>query len=145
GALLLLRAVVVVDGDEEPLGVEAVHLDQTVVVGSGAVDDDEDEVVVVVDLRPLVEMLGVLDGKWVEFEDFAKDLEVPRLGLVEVEPEEVATRQQLLDGFAAEMDLRASISADDVADRRAVSIQRACLFRTLRLESRPGAVAWLSV
>jgi hypothetical protein len=50
-----------VDGDQEALGVEAVHLDQPVVVESGAVDDEEHEVVVLVDLRPPPEMLGVLD------------------------------------------------------------------------------------
>jgi hypothetical protein len=47
--------VVAMDGHEEAAGVEAVHLDQTVAVGRGSVDDEEDEVVVVVDLCPLIE------------------------------------------------------------------------------------------
>ena len=52
------------------------HLDQPVVVGDGAVDDEEDEVVVVVDLRALAEVLRVLDRQRVELEDVAEDLEV---------------------------------------------------------------------
>ena len=47
------RRFVAMDGDEELLGVEAVHLDETVVVGDCAVDDEEDVVVVVVDLGAL--------------------------------------------------------------------------------------------
>ena len=44
------------------------HLDQSVIVGLRAVGDDEHEVVVDVDLRPLVELLGVLDGEGMELE-----------------------------------------------------------------------------
>jgi hypothetical protein len=43
-------------------------------------------VVVVLDLRPLVEMLRVLDRERVEPEDLAQDFEVVRVRLVEVEP-----------------------------------------------------------
>ena len=67
---------VAVDRDEELLRVEAVHLDETVVVGNCAVDDEEDVVVVVVDLGALSELLGVLDGERVELEDVAEDLVV---------------------------------------------------------------------
>jgi hypothetical protein len=31
------------DGDKEPFGVEAMHLDESVVVWCGAVDDDKDD------------------------------------------------------------------------------------------------------
>ena len=64
------------------------HLDEAVLVGDGAVDDEEDVVAVVVDLRALAEVLGVLDRERVELEDVAEDLEVLRVGLVEIEPEE---------------------------------------------------------
>ena len=74
------RCFVAVDGDEELLGVEAVHLDESVVVGDGAVDDDEDEVVVVVELRALAELLGVLDRERVELEDVAQDRVVVLVG-----------------------------------------------------------------
>ena len=97
------------------------HLDQPVVVGGGAVDDDEDEVVVVVDLRPLAEVLRVLDRQRVEPEDVAEDLEVARLRLVEVEPEEAAAREQLLDRLAAELNLAAALLVEDVADRPVLS------------------------
>ena len=45
------RRLVAVDGDEVALAVEAVHLDEAVLVGRGAVEDEEDVVVVLVDLR----------------------------------------------------------------------------------------------
>ena len=70
------RRLVAVDGDEEAFGVEAVHLDQPVLVGDGAVDDEEDEVVVVVELRPLAEVLRILERERMELEDIAQDGEV---------------------------------------------------------------------
>jgi len=79
------------------------------------VDDEEDEVVVVLDLRPLVEVLRVLDRKWVEPEGLAQDLEVSGLRLVEVEPEEPPAREQLRDLLAAEMHLGAAPIVHDVA------------------------------
>ena len=97
------------------------HLDQPVVVGDRAVDDDEDEVVVLVDLRPLPEVHGVLDGERVELEDVAEDLEVVAVGLVEVEPEELPGGEKLLDRLAAEVDLAAALVVNDVADRGAVA------------------------
>jgi hypothetical protein len=60
------RAFVPVNGDEEAVGVEAVHLDEAVLVRRGAVEHEEDEVVVILDFRPLVEVLRVLDGERVE-------------------------------------------------------------------------------
>src|SRR5262249_38714853 len=101
--------VVLVHGDEEPLRVEAVHLDEPVLVGCRAVDDDEDEVVVLVDLGPLAKALRVLDGEWVELEDVAQDLEVARLRLREIEPEELAAGKELLDLAAFEMHLAAAV------------------------------------
>ena len=49
--------VVTVDRDQETLRVEAMHLDQPIVVGDGAIHHEEDEVVVVVELRTLAEVL----------------------------------------------------------------------------------------
>jgi len=54
-------AVFAMDGDEESLGVEAMHLDEPVVVWCSAVDDDKEEVVVLVNLGALVELLRVFD------------------------------------------------------------------------------------
>ena len=89
------------------------------------VDDEEDEVVVILDLRPLVELLGVLDSEWVEPEGLAQDLEVSRLRLVEVEPEETPAREQLRDLLAAEVHLGAAAIVDDVAGpRRALRERR---------------------
>src|SRR5439155_21113692 len=51
--------VVSVDGDEEALRVEAMHLNQAVAVVCRAVDDDEDEVVVLLELRAMGERLRV--------------------------------------------------------------------------------------
>ena len=59
------------------------HLDEPIGVRDGAVDDDEDEVVVVVELGALPELLGVLDGERMELEDLAQDLVVVLVGLVE--------------------------------------------------------------
>jgi hypothetical protein len=70
------RAVVAMHGHQAALRVEAVHLDEPVGIGRGAVDDDEDEVVVLVQLGALAEVLRVLDRKRVELEDVRQDLEV---------------------------------------------------------------------
>jgi hypothetical protein len=50
-----------------------VHLDQLILVGHGAIDDQEDEVVVFLELRPLAEVLRVLEGERMELEDIAQD------------------------------------------------------------------------
>ena len=109
---------VAVDGDEELLGVEAVHLDEAVFVGDRAVDDDEDVVVVIVDLCALVELLGVLDGERVELEDVTEDRVVGRVRLVDVNPEEGVAGEELLDVLAAEVHLFAAAVVDDCADVR---------------------------
>jgi hypothetical protein len=67
-----------------------VQLDDPVVVRCSAIVDDEDEVVVIVELGPLVEVLGVLDRERMEFEHIAEDLKVLVARLIEVEPEEAA-------------------------------------------------------
>src|SRR6516162_9246441 len=58
--------VVAVHADQEPFGVEAVHLGHRLAQLAGAVGDDRDEVVVVLDLRPLLELLDVLDRERVD-------------------------------------------------------------------------------
>src|SRR5207237_10352999 len=82
-------------------------------------DDEEREVVVAVDLRPLPELLGVLDGERMEGEDLAEEHEVVGVRAVEVEPEELALGQQLLDRLAVEGELLAALMVDHVADGRA--------------------------
>jgi uncharacterized lipoprotein YajG len=54
--------VVAVHADQVALRVETVHLDQRLAQVAGAVGDDRDEVVVVLDLRPLVEFPDVLQA-----------------------------------------------------------------------------------
>jgi hypothetical protein len=63
--------VVSVHADQEALGVEAVHLGHRLAQLAGAVGDDRDEAVVVLDLRPLVELLDVLDRERVNLEHLA--------------------------------------------------------------------------
>ena len=82
-------SVVSVDGDQKALRVEAVHLDQAVIVRRPPVDDEEDVVVVGLELRPLAEILRVLDRQWMELERLAEDLEVRIVRLLDVEPEEL--------------------------------------------------------
>ena len=106
------------DGYEEAAGVEAVHFDQPVPVGRGTIGDDEDEIVVVVDLCPLVEVLGVLDRQRMELEDVAQDLEISGLRPVKVKPEELSGREEALDRFPAEVDLALAVFVEDVALRR---------------------------
>src|SRR5207253_2540923 len=109
--------VVPMDGDEEALRVETMHLDQPVAVVGRAVDDDEDEVVVALDLRPLVELLGVLDGKRMKLEGVAKDLEVVRIRLIEVEPEETTAGKQPLDRLTSELHLGAATMLNHMTRR----------------------------
>src|SRR5262249_49366705 len=108
-------AVVVVNRDEAAFGIEAVHLDQAVLVLDGPVDDDEDEVVGFVDLRPLSERLGVLDRERVEAEGVPEDLEVGGFRLVEIEPEELARAEQLLDVLTVEVQLARAVLLEDAA------------------------------
>jgi hypothetical protein len=53
-----------------------VHLDQPVLIGDGAVDDQEDKVVVVIELRTLAEVLRILKGERMELKDIAQYGEV---------------------------------------------------------------------
>jgi hypothetical protein len=92
-----------------------VHLDQPVIVLDGAVDDDEHEVVVLVELRTLVEVLRVLDGERMEAERVAEDVEVLRVRAVQVEPEEVAGGEELLDVLAVEMQLARAVVLENAA------------------------------
>jgi hypothetical protein len=92
-----------------------VHLDEPVLVLHGAVDDDEDEVVVVVDLRALAEVLRVLDRERMEAELLSEELEVARAGAVQVEPEELSRREQLLDRLVVEVQLARTVVLEDSA------------------------------
>src|SRR5205823_11096997 len=109
--------IVAMDGHEEAVGVETVHLDQPVPVRRGSIDDDEDEVLVVVDLWPLVEVLGVLDGERMELEDVAQELEIGSLRPVEVNPEELSGREEALDRLPAEVHRPFPVLPEDVALR----------------------------
>ena len=102
------------DGDQETHGVEAMHLNEPVIVGCSAIDDHKDEVVVVVELRPLVEVLGVFDRERMKLEHVAEDLKVVLARLIEIEPEEVAAREQPLDRVTIEVDLAAALIMDDI-------------------------------
>src|SRR5690242_5302540 len=102
------------DGDQEPLGVEAMHLDEPVVVWCAAIDDDKDKVVVVVELGPLIEVLGVFDRERMKLEHVAEDLKVLAAWLIEVEPEKVTAREQLCDRVTIEADLGAALIVHDV-------------------------------
>src|SRR5581483_3413399 len=106
--------------------VEAVHFDQSVVVGSSAIDNDEDEVVVDIDLRPLIELLGILDRKRMELEDIAKNAEVLSARTVQVEPEEIVALEETLDRFAVEHHLAAAAAVNDLACRRPFRFSSRC-------------------
>jgi hypothetical protein len=64
--------LVPVDGDEKAFGIETVHLNEPVLVRDGAIDDQEDEVVVLVKLCPLSEVLGVFKSERMKMKDIAK-------------------------------------------------------------------------
>jgi hypothetical protein len=74
-----------------------VHLDQPVFVRNGTVDDKEDEVVIVVELRPLAKVLRILEGERMELKDITQYGEVLILWCWEVYPEEAAAREQTLE------------------------------------------------
>jgi hypothetical protein len=107
------------DGDQESLGVEAVHFDEAVLARRCAIDDDEDEVVVLVELRSLGELFGVFDREWMKLEDVSQDLKVIVCRLVEIEPEEIAGREQPFGRVAVEADLVVVLCPDDVTHRGA--------------------------
>ena len=102
-------------GDEEALRVEEVHLDEAVDVGRrrGAVDDEEDEVAVVLELRALAELLRVLERERMETEDVAEKREVVRPGVLEVEPEELAAREPRLDRRAVDLRVLLAVAVEE--------------------------------
>jgi hypothetical protein len=98
-------------------------LDQPVSVRRRAVDDEEDEVLVVIDLRPLVEVFRILDRERVKLEDVAQDLEIGDVRAVQIKPEELVGREQIVDRLPRKVDNRAAVLAEYMAlggARRAV-------------------------
>jgi hypothetical protein len=110
------RRLVLADGDEKAFRVETVHLDEPVLVGgrSRAVEHEEGEVVVVLELRALAEVLRILEREWMEPEDVAQKLEVIFGRIVQVEPEELAARQARLDGYAVVAGLDRTVAIDQL-------------------------------
>ena len=103
-AILDLRqcgAVVLMDADDDFIGDEAVDLDDVLAIGRHAERDDVDEVVVLVDARPLTELLGRFHGHRVKVKRVDQQVRhvVVRTGVidVEIEPEERAFGHRLLD------------------------------------------------
>ncbi len=90
------------------------HLDEIVLVVGGAVDDDEDVVVVLVELRPLAEVLRVLDRERVKPEHVAEERHVSFLGAVEVEPEEGALTEEPVDLSSFDFALDCAALVDEV-------------------------------
>src|SRR4029079_1425458 len=93
--LMAGRRVLSPHRDEIALRVEDVHLDEAIDVRRrrGPVDDAEDIVVVLLELRALAELRRVLEGERVEAEDVTEKREVVRPGVFQVEPEELAARE----------------------------------------------------
>jgi hypothetical protein len=116
-----------------------VHLDEAVVVGNCAVDDDEDEVVVLVELCSLLELFGVLDGQRVELEDVAEDRVVVFVWLVEVEPEEPFAGEEFLDVLVVEVQFLVAAVVNDRAGVRSGPSSR--LSRILGRRRRRGCGA----
>src|SRR5215207_7734799 len=81
------RRLVTADGDEEVVGEKAVQLDEAVLVQRrrDAVEDEEVEVLIGLDLRPLAEVLGILDREGVEAEHITEELEIGFRGCVKIE------------------------------------------------------------
>ncbi len=118
--------LVAADGDEEPVREEAVQLDEPILVRrrSDAVEDEEVEVVVRLDLRALPEVLGVLDGQRVEPEHLAQELEIGRGRAVEVEPEEVAVLEPSFDLGVLDDRLRVAVAVEEVARHVGIPVIR---------------------
>ena len=99
------------------------HLDEPVLVGRGAVDDEEHVVVVVVDLRPLAEVLGVLDRERVELEDVAQDRRSrPRSGRSRSSQKKPPPASSFSTALAVEVDRTVAAVVDDVARPGAVAL-----------------------
>ena len=90
------------------------HLDEPVDVGRRRrpVDDEEDEVVVLLELRALAELLRVLERERVEVENVAQHREVVRLGALEVEPEELAAREPRFDRRSVDPRVRRALAVE---------------------------------
>ena len=115
GDLCKGRTVVAMNGDKEPFGVEAIHLRRAVRRPGQRHNDDEDEVVVAVDFRSLVELLRVFGRERMELEDLAQDVEVVSSRVAEIEPEEAAASEQALACLAVEGDDFAALIVGDLA------------------------------
>jgi hypothetical protein len=92
------------------------------------VEDEEVEVLVGLDLRPLAEVLRVLHGERVEAEHVAEDFEILLGGTVEVEPEEVAGLEPRLDLGPLDRDLGVAVSVEEVARHVASPVIRTPLW-----------------
>jgi len=99
--------LVAVHADQEPFGVETVHLGHWLAQAAGAVGDDRDEVVVVLDLRPLMEFLDVLHRERVDLEYLAQQDEHLVIGALQVQPEEPVLFHGQLDVGASQLVLQA--------------------------------------
>ena len=79
------------------------HLDGLKIGAAGtrragrAVDDERTEVVVVLDLGPLAEVGDILQRQRVQLENVTQERHVVVVGLLDVEPEEDAAGEPLLD------------------------------------------------
>ena len=78
------------------------HLDESVPVGVGAEHDEVHVAVELLDLGPLAEVLGVLDGQRVQAEGLAQQSQLVGRRPVQVEPEELAAVQALPDHVAVD-------------------------------------------
>ena len=63
--------------------------DLAILVIMSRLQDDEDVLVVVLDLRSLVRILRVLNGELVQAEQLLQAIEVAGLGLVDADPDEL--------------------------------------------------------
>lgn len=108
------RRLVPADGDEEALRVVAVNLDEPILVWRVAEDDEEDEIVVVLALGALPEVLRVLDRERMEGERLLQKLDVLWAWAVEVEPEELARPEPLLESLALEYEFLRAAWIDEV-------------------------------
>jgi len=111
------------------------HLDEAVPVGVGPVDDEVDVAVVLLELRPLAEVLGVLDGQGVESEGLAQQLELLGRRPVQVEPEELVTFQVFPHYVAIDDRVRSGL-----VDEKALVVVG---HRSLRLQTRAARASRL--
>jgi hypothetical protein len=103
-----------VQRDQEVLPEKEVHLDHRVAHRVGPEEHDRDEVVVVLDLRPLAELGRVLEGDRVDGEHVAQQRDRLLAGVVQVQPEDVVVVQRLLDVIRLEVVVGAAVDPDQV-------------------------------